>query len=219
MYSTLTVSVRITSGIKKAQCLGRKKIANNSTCCGTPLRALWKSLFGFYFQCAEVFRVKLGGVVKAPKYCDRLEWAFLKKNSNEKKKKTKKQPNPYLQKGWSRWSRNLKAIAQTFRTFVSKEVPQHTDPGVMWLVGSLHGSPTWGWKKVLSPPQLLGPKSEAEKNHISFAQRGCRNPPKGFIYLFILEQKGEGVTSMINGLQFLQSWSIIWSMHQVWKNR
>ena len=50
---------------------------------------------------------------------------FFNKISNKK--------NPCLQKDWSRWSRNLKALAQTCRTCISKEALQHTDP---WAGGS-----------------------------------------------------------------------------------
>jgi len=42
------------------------------------------SAFGFYFQCAEVFDVKLGGVVKVPRHSDRLEWTFLIKYQTKK---------------------------------------------------------------------------------------------------------------------------------------
>lgn len=82
MYSSLNIifSVRSTSGIKKTW-LGRRKIAINPTSHGTPESIMKIFVFGFYFQCAEVFDVKLGGVVKVPKYCDIPEWAFFLKKS------------------------------------------------------------------------------------------------------------------------------------------
>lgn len=130
-------------------------------------------VFGFYFQSAEVFDVKLKGQWKYQIAVTNLNGLF--KNRNVKQRK-----HPHLQKVWCHWNSHLKTLAQTPRTSISKEILRHGHPWNRLLRDPSHGSPAWGWGKVVAPPQL--------QDHSNFIYRRCRWPPKGFVSIW----KGKG---------------------------